>query len=114
MPRRANTRWIRIQEADKSPTDFDSTPATWVDKYELRAKIMPTSSNEVSGGFRQESQYSHQVEFRWQPDVKAGQRILIDDETIPSDTDKRVLHIGEVVDVGDYQTDLILNCTERP
>ena len=107
-----NKTWIKIQELSKPIEDFDPVPATWQDKYVLRANVQPVNSGETVEGQQLKDNVTHTVSFRWQPDVSTEQRIVIDDET-KAEADKRVLHIDGVIDVGDRRRDLVLATIEQ-
>ena len=105
-------KWIKIQELSKPVFEFDPTPAAWVDKYILRAHVGTSQGDESVSSQRTEATRRIPVTFRWVPGVSEEMRILIDDETIPLDENKRTLHISSVDNIGDRNLDLELDCTE--
>lgn len=92
--------WCKFQRLDKIPVEFDETPAQWVTVYTLPAAYRPEQLTmrvgEDAAADRLEAINRALFVIRWQPDISAEWRIVIDDAKFP---EKPVYHITHARDL---------------
>ena len=107
-----NKTWIRIQEITKPVVEFDPTPAEWCDKYTVRAHVSTSQGDESVVGQRTDITRRTIISTRWLPGITEAMRVVIDDDTIHIEDEKRTLAISSIENVGQRNRDLEIGCTE--
>ena len=104
--------WILLQKLNKQVQDLDDVPAEWETVYTIRASVLPASSSEPIEGQKKKSRTTHDVEFRWMPDVDEKFRVVIEDGSKATDAEKRILQIDSLVNWKERNQYLIAECYE--
>ena len=98
--------WITIQKLDSPVEDFDDDPAEWVTHANVRSNVVPVPAAEVVAGQKRNSMTRQRIELRFIEGVTTSMRVSLDNTS-------RVFNIDKVINVGEKNRWLWLECIEQ-
>mgnify|MGYP005840717971 CR=1 FL=1 len=96
-------RRIFFQEAIKADDGYGGKPETWVNRFEVWAKIEPLSGREYFFAHQIQAEVTHRITTRYRRDVKEDMRIS---------AGSRIFEIESILDLYEAHKFLEILCTE--